>query len=278
MNKLVLSALTLLTCSGIYALPVGNPSEASLFTNGIWWDSNGCNPCCCWCDALSLRIGFYGDYVFNRHMRGNKEIKDTEIFTNAGYLALNICDRVDVFTTLGATHLFVRTNVSSFSNASFIGDFEFSTDFSWSLGTRATLWERNCFAVGLEGQYFRTTNRLDHFINGSDGTLTYFDEDNNFHYHEWQAGLGVSYRFITYASTIAMVPYLAVKWSQSELMLNHFTFTDDVATYTLHKFRSKKHWGLALGMSLTLCNMIGVTVEGRWADEKAVSVNGQFRF
>ena len=60
--------------------------------------------------------------------------------------------------------------------------------------------------------------------------------------------------------------------------MHDFQFLGDGILYTLNDLRSKKGWGYSVGMSLTLCDMIGVTVEGRWASEKAVSVNSQFRF
>ncbi len=76
-------------------------SEASLLHDGLFWEghcgADPCDPCLTWCDAFSLRVGFYGDYVFNRHMRihhpsgGNSHQLETfQLFTNAGYLALNL--------------------------------------------------------------------------------------------------------------------------------------------------------------------------------------------
>ena len=288
MKKLVMTILTLLTCGAAYALPVGNPSEASLFLDGAWWDSyccDPCDPCFSWYDAWSFRVGFYGDYVFNRHLaidNGHNDrgqgVHRTELFTNAGYLAFNICDRVDFFGTLGATNIFMRTNVTSFAPVFVIGDFKFETDFSWSVGARATLWECDCFALGMEGQYFQTNPDVDHFIRGDTGTVVYFDTNNSTSYSEWQVGLGASYRFATNCPSFSLVPYAAIKWSNARWEFASFTFTDADTTFTLHRFEPYKNWGYAIGMSLTLCDMIGVTVEGRFADEKAVHVNGQFRF
>ncbi len=56
----------------MYALPIGNPSEASLCTQGVFFGGSNCNtcdPCFCWFDAWSLRLGYYGDFVFNRNLR-----------------------------------------------------------------------------------------------------------------------------------------------------------------------------------------------------------------
>lgn len=281
MKKLVLTVVSILTCGSIYALPVGNPSEASLFLNGAWWESTccePCDPCFSWCDAWSIRIGFVGDYVFNRHMELKKgahaDIDTTQIFTNAGFLALNFCDRVDIFGKLGDSKLHIRTDARSWgSNVSLESELNFETYFSWGAGARATLWECNCFAIGIEGEYFQTNPDVNYFLNYNDGTLTYLNDADS-HYSEWQVGLGISYRFATCYPTLAMVPYAAIKWSWSKLVLDDFRFSD----FTLGDLESEKLWGYAIGLSFTLCDMIGVTVEGRFADEKALYVTGQARF
>lgn len=300
MKKLVATILTVLSCGAAYALPIGNPSEASLFLNGLCWDTpccDPCDPCFSWCDAWSIRLGFYGDYVFNRHLEVREgdddddtegsDIDETSFFTNAGYIALNICDRVDVFTTLGASKLHIRTDAKSFgSTTSLESELFFETKFSWSIGARATLWECDCFAIGVEGQYLRSTPDLDSFLNYDTGTLTYFndgDDDgpNSSRYQEWQVGLGISYRFATSCPTLAMIPYVGVKWAWSRVDFhdnNDFTFIEDGESLTVHRLRAKKLWGYAVGMTFTLCDMIGVNVEGRFGDEKAVAVLGQFRF
>lgn len=292
MKKLVVTILTLLTCGAAYALPVGNPTEASLFLNGAWMDNNSCcdpcDPCFSWADSLSFRLGYYGDFVFSRHLKKRGEegsgtgghIRDGEIFTNAGYLALNFCNRFDIFTTLGASDMRIRTNGVSFAAINQLIELDFRERFSWSVGARATLWECNCFGIGLEGQYFQFKPELDHYINYNTGAFTYFNgSQRHQRYHEWQVGLGASYRFATSCPTVAFVPYTAVKWSRARHNMRNFTFTDDLGTlFTLHDLRSAKHWGWALGITMELCDMIGVTVEGRWADENALYVNGQFRF
>ena len=166
MKKLILIALTLISCGTVYTLPIGNPSEASLYPNGLWWGSACCkpyDPCFSWCEALSLRLGFYGDYVFNRHMQiysgghSQSDIDRTEIYTNAGLLVLNICNWIDIFSTLGASDFKLFTDGGAFSNNSTVIQLDWDTTWSWSVGGRATIWECDCFSVGVEGQYFRST-------------------------------------------------------------------------------------------------------------------------
>lgn len=284
MKKLVMTALVLLTCGAVHALPVGNPSEASLFTNGAWCESScydPCDPCSGWLDALSMRVGFAGDYVFNRYMEtrisNGGDIDTVSLHTNSGYLALNIYDRLDVFTRLGASQLNIESGSILFAG---VGtdqgqlELQFTTEFSWSIGARATVWECNCLTVGVEGEYFETKPKA--ILVSEEGSGSGVIEGLDAKYKEWQVGLGASYRFATSCPTLSFVPYVAVKVSDSRLDLG--TFMTQGQSETARDLEADKLWGCAVGLSLTLCDEIGVTVEGRFFDENALYVNGQFRF
>lgn len=273
--------------STAWALPVGNPGEASLFSKSAFWKSTYFNPsqsCYTWFDAWSLRVGFYGDYVFNRHLEVNESANYSDIdvatlFTNAGYLVLNIHNRLDVFGTLGATQLHMKTDATSFgSTVSRISEWGFATRFSWSAGVRGTLVQCRGLRIGVEGQYFQTTPRLDSYTSYDNGTITYFNEGNQTRYREWQVGLGVSYRFSTGCPSFALIPYVAADWSRAKWDFHDFVFTANGQTLTLDNLKSKKYWGYAIGTSFTMCETIGLAVEGRFANEKALSVLGEFRF
>jgi major outer membrane protein len=277
MKKLFVTMLSILACGAAYALPVGNPSEASLLRDGLIWEGycgDPCDPCTNWCDAWSLRIGFYGDYVFNKHLEVDSDgpdIEDTEIFTNAGYIALNFFDRFDIFTSLGATNILIDANASVFTPLD--GPrlvLETETHFSWSLGARATVWECGCTAIGIEGQYFSVQPDITRITTGS--TLSvYTDDVLSVRYHEWQVGLGISHRINM------LVPYAAVKWSRAHMDFVNEEEIIDSAIF-LDNLNSKNHWGYAVGVSLVDSEKALVTVEGRWGDEKAIYVNGQVRF
>lgn len=284
MKKLIMTMLTVLACGATYALPVGNPSDASLLCDGLIWEGHcgdPCDPCLSWCEAISMRFGFYGDYVFNRHLElednGGGDIEQTQIFTNAGYLALNIWDRLDVFATLGATNLKFNTNLADFTGIPVSRDnrldLETSTNFSWSVGARATLWECGCTTLGLEGQYFRSNMDVRR-LTARATSSAYPDNNVQALLQEWQVGLGISHRINMF------VPYVAVKYSRARLGFDNAVVitTDFSDTITLRDQRSKKHWGYAVGVSLVDCEKASLTVEGRFGDEKALYVNGQIRF
>jgi major outer membrane protein len=308
MKKLFLTMLTILSCGAVYALPVGNPAEASLLCDGLIWEGHcGCDPCdpaLTWCDAFSVRAGFYGDYVFNRHMRlrltnGStilrNQLERTSLYTNAGYVALNFWDRLDLFTTLGNTQIHLEGNVSTFGpfgefiSGIFLPGFgvtpgervelDTNNEFSWSLGARGTLWECGCTTLGIEGQYFRAESRVKRITLADDASFypTATIPHLRTRYTEWQVGVGLAHRIHIF------VPYVAVKWSGARLQYRNnpeIAILTDFATpgITLNELRNKKKWGYAVGVSLVDCEKASLTVEGRFADEKALYVNSQIRF
>lgn len=279
MKKLFMSMISLLACGAAFALPVGNPSDASLLCDGLVWEGHcgdPCDPCLTWCDLWSVRVGFYGDYVFNRHMevdnRGanHPDIEHAEIYTNAALIAFNMYDRFDVFATVGASNLRLETNASAFHGTAasrFV--LETQTDFSWSVGLRATIWECGCTSLGAEAQYFYTRPDIS-YVDVGYTQGNYPDGLLEAKYQEWQLGVGVSHRINMF------VPYVAVKWGRATLDLDEAHLT--VPTVTLYDAESKKDWGYAVGVSLVDCEKASLTVEGRFADEKALHVNGQIRF
>ncbi|MCH9627291.1 MAG: Major outer membrane porin [Chlamydiales bacterium] len=278
--------LLLLLCSPLVALPIGNPMDATLYSNGLFCGDcyeesycDPCDPCFNWCDAWNFRIGFYGDYVFNRHMelknRDGAKIDDFELFTNALYLAVNVCDRLDVFATLGATSLNLKSNPGVWNNAIRTALFELQTetDFSWSVGGRLTLWSCDCFFFGLEGQYFYTKPDL-HYAVASNNVLAY-PSNISLKYSEWQVGLGVSYLVRVGCSGVSAIPYMGLKWAGSCGDFNNGLISTDI---TMLDIENSKLWGYGIGMTLLFCDALSMTVEGRFGDEKALYVNGQFRF
>lgn len=297
MKKFLLVAALLI--SPLYALPIGNPMDASLYSTGLFWEE-GCgkhcsDPCFTWCDAWSLRLGFYGDYVYNRHMEElnvftwpsssagptlyhTLPVSYFEVTTNAGLITLNLCNRVDVFATLGTSSIIYEATTNS-TGGSWITDLvEVRTEsgFAWSAGGRLTLWNCGCFYCGLEGQYAHSRMPLKDFYGFPFVSLDKVKLD----YSDWQVGLGISY-FIP-VSSVAFIPYAGLKWAGAKGSWSSpdgwIDRPDHKVKDYLFSLKASKHWGWGLGLTMLISEMATVTVEGRWADEKAFSLNGQFRF
>lgn len=286
MKRLVLYTLCLFAGTTLQALPVGNPGEASLYKKGLFCESNQeCDPCFKWYKAWSLRLGFYGDYIYDRKMQtddrdrqiNNKSVHRTEIYTNAAYLALNVCDRVDVFASLGGTKM--RQHFNNEITFGFgCAELEYENAFSWSVGGRATLWECNCLLIGVEGQYFRTNPEMRKYCE-FDAIFVPSSTKKNL-YSDWQVGLGASYKIAT--SCVAMVPYAAITWSGSQIAGGKYIdFLDsnlNPGVLLIPAMDNRDLWGFAVGTTFNLCEEVGVTVEGRYGSEVGLYVNGQVRF
>jgi major outer membrane protein len=283
MKKLFTMIVTLSTCGAAYALPVGNPSDASLLCDGLIWEGHcgdPCDPCLTWFDAFSYRFGFYGDYVFNRHLQidtneSDADIEHTRISTNAAFLAANFWDRFDLFAALGATHFSFDTNLSSFGSVAGPRiEIESDTHFSWGLGARGTIWECGCTSVGAEAQYFFSRPNISRVTVASLDSI--YPTHVDMKYREWQVALGVSHRINVF------VPYIAATWNRAKAYFDNATFLlfeeSDLGVVTLFDMENKRSWGFAVGVSLADCEKTSLTIEGRFSNEKALYVNGQIRF
>jgi len=295
MKKFLATMIAAMSLSVAYALPMGNPTAASIYTNGIWCEGSDyndpCDPCFSWCGAWSIRLGYYGDFVYNRNLEvdgsfqggANQSAFCTTLTTNAALITLNICDRLDIFTTLGASTLTVREAVLRDIGGIFsfegLHDDVYATDFSWSIGGRLTLWECGCFGLGFEGQYFNAKTQLTAF-EYTPFPVVNFDLPAT-HYQEWQLGLGASYAFTIRCPSIALIPYLGITYAQAKLggagaVPVPLTVLEDFQV--VPNWKSAKPWSLVVGTTFTLCDVVGISVEGRFAGESALHVNGEFRF
>ncbi|MBS0623989.1 MAG: hypothetical protein JSS62_05135 [Verrucomicrobia bacterium] len=288
MKKQLLTTLTVLLSQQAYTLPLSNPIEASLYTEGVrCLNCRGYEAYPCWKNEFGVRIGFYGDYVSNRNLQVNAFsnnnancIQTTTLFTNAGTITFNFWNWIDLYVLMGATHLNLTSNSSVFTlntTNQAITQLDFSPTFAWGVGGRATLWECHCFGIGVEGQYFRTRPYLNSSTTAQ--SIVYF---NNFDtpdiYSEWQVGIGLSYRFVTRDLSTSFVPYVGAKWANAALSMNNTAYAQSGAGFYIPNLENGKVWGCAAGATLTVYNTFGVTVEGRWADESSVYAEGQLRF
>lgn len=277
--KKLSTALLMLLMSASYALPVGNPSEATLVCPEV--------PCgtyfsgkCFSCDFLSLGVGFYGDYVFNRHLQTihHKDIDTVRLFTNAAYLVANFYERVDIFTTLGASRLSLNTSFGAFAavDPHPLFELETSTAFSYSVGARATLFEYRCFSLGMVGQYFATSPNIKRLYIAA-GAASYPGDTLRSRYSEWQVAAGLSYRYNDF-----FIPYFAVRNAHSywKLANGENIIIEENDNAFLYNLETQKNWGYAIGLTLLppTCEALLVTVEARFPDEKAFYVNAQIRF
>ncbi len=292
--KLWYLVILLLTASfKVAALPVGNPAEASLHTNGVFYKTKtSCPPgkddeeerCSNW----SYRFGFYGDFVFDRHMqldtkRTKNHVHGTEVFTQAAYWAINYSTRIDFFGTLGTTKIEMSAPLKTFggSGNNFYINLLTDTDFSWSIGTRATLWECKYLLLGIEFQYFSARPHIDAVYYTQDNDLFYQPNNVILKYREWQGGVGLAYKVPIICEGTALIPYLAVRFGRATMNSDNLTIVPPVprtVSPVFSNLESDDDWGYAAGFTLLGCGKLSVTGEVRFLTEKAFYINSQMRF
>lgn len=276
MKKILTLFIVLTGLQNAVALPIGNPSEVTLFRCALPFKER----CLCFLDQFRFSVGYYGDFVFNRHLETvtERQIDYSTLTTNAAYLALNFRNLFEIFSTLGATKIKFNTSFSPFNaegdNPRPRFDFESTTAFSWSLGGRGTLYEYRHFALGIEGQYFSTETQgkvLFLRTNVND----YPSESSTRRYSEWQVGTGISWRYNPY-----FVPYAAIKYSRAFWDFDNQLFSITGTQAVIPSIRSAKNWGYAVGLTFAPfnCHDLALTVEGRFADEAALYVNAFLHF
>ena len=278
MKKIVFLAVFVFSVAKSYSLPVGNPTGSSLFFYEVPRKACLCDEnIFCW-DGVRVGLGFYGDYVFNRNLETvtGKKVDFSHICTNAGYLSLNFWNVFDLFTTLGATKFTFNTSLGPFNstNPSPRFDFESSSAFSWSIGARGTIWKYKQASLGVMSQYFSSCPAAKVlFVRAN--VDAHPDESSSRRYSEWQLGAGISYRYNCY-----FIPYAALKYNRALWEFNNQTFLVTDTPLTIPNLRNDKCFGYAIGLELApfKCEKVVLTVEGRFADENAVFVNGHLYF
>ncbi len=286
--------LVLFTLGKLQALPVLNPTDPTLYTNNYWWDHDYyyCKYDS-WVDRFSLHFGFYGDYVYNRKLGIDTKLEvidgvtfslgggfiETTLATNAGILALDICHWIEIYGTCGVTNLFSKWNTTEFGGIlnETVVDFNFNPEVSYTAGVSVALWECGSFTIGGQGQYFYCNPYLTSVTYYENGSKTNFDHNNRCTYQEYQGAVAAAYTFST--RNFAFIPFGAVDFSGVNWNLNNLVelvLEEEVPNFaTAHQERIT---GWAIGITALLCDLASVTVEGRFANEKALHVNGQLAF
>ncbi|MEG2241049.1 MAG: hypothetical protein RSB82_00920 [Victivallaceae bacterium] len=249
-----------------------------------------CSDICCredcnsnFCDILNCQLGFYGDYVIDRDLKTNvaptsrlpntiataapttlipnvaynQEMSVARMFTNAGSLTLNICQRLDLYGTIGTTNMHLQGPSTAFNLSGVIGtvftagtsgledainnsviEIDSRTDLCWSIGARATVLRCSNFSLGAEGQYFENRSKIDTLNILSNSAQFYLINPKGFaakqiatnvlpataptkraplKYDEWQFGAGAAWKIGVF------VPYIGMKWSKANCKMENVT-------------------------------------------------------
>lgn len=259
----------LVVVSAAHALPVLSPAEPLAFSQSLFL-----HPIT---DHFSIRLGFRGDYVYNRKLIDVTEpVGRYSLFSNAGVLTANFFDRIDLYGLVGAASqtfaLVYDAPVVSIKNT-------FYTTTVWGAGIKALLgtwnWTKQSGPTFLSASFdYERINTVAPWITtaGVDpferlGSAYLADVIPNCRYQEIQGALAIGHRIKK------LIPYMAVKWSQA-----HLKEQEPAPILPFQSLKSQYHLGYVVGISLIDVACMTVTAEARFVDETAMTIAGAFRF
>jgi len=266
------------------ALPLNNPEISSLTCDGVFFNSD-CGTPMLTCDTLSVRIGYYGDFIFNNYMKvGNDDrgsIRLSRIYTNGGEIDFNFWNRIEAFGVLGVSNIVIQAPISNFavvgSPVNSLLCIESTSDFAWSVGLRGTLCQCGRLAFGVEGQYYRTTPDINYIADNFNTTSNYVN-GVDLTYSSWQVALGATYE-ICLTSCFSFLPYASIAGSGGWIDMNdkRVLLTEQNTTIELFDLEKERNFGYGFGGTLVGGERIMITAEGRFAYEKALFISVQMR-
>ncbi|MEL7431033.1 MAG: hypothetical protein AAGI90_00690 [Chlamydiota bacterium] len=261
MYFLLLLSVLAISLSGA---PAGSPLSPALLQKGLFSKKHA--PC-------ALSSGYAGNFVFDRRLNqyktGEGRVDNYELYSQSGLLTVTLMERASFCSLLGSGKIESDFCVVSDGVLRHVVT-KTEEDFSLGFGSDLLLLDWRLFALGAGLLYTKMRPALTTLT--VDG-ISYKPGGARFSYEEWQGHVGISYQ------VGFLMPYIGTKYTSasSEVTLPCVRYLFNESNRSRF-FRSRKHWGLYLGCSVTRSEVFALTIETRLIDEEAVSVFAEIRF
>lgn len=241
---------------------VGNPGQPTFSHTGIVFEET---------DPWSLRIGYFGDYVYRQKFKEEFDIRESankhsqvQFWTQAGLLTLNFQKRFDFYAIVGGSRLEIDRDIST------------DQQFAWGAGGKVILFHKKRLQLGIDLKYFQSRLTPDFFLHEN---LAYnLVSDFQFNYKEFQGALGLCYR-LQYLAPYASATYLFSRIEPRPLSpLVRFPTMDMNAEVETASITGSKQWGLALGTTLLDQKKATIALEWRVFNQNSIDVSGEIQF
>jgi len=251
--------------TALYSSPVGNPAAPELLQKGFFGS----------CDSwIYPRMGYEGDFVADGRMeqfdQGRGRVDRYQQDTNSGTFTLDIVNRLDVYGVFGSSKTQADWRFSD-GIAGTVTRIEMGTrhQFLWGAGARAILYEWGRAFLGLGGRYSSCNYRPARLA--SNGVVRPV-RGAHCDWREWQINLDVAYKIDVFT------PYIGAKYSDARMDLRDFPLPIAADLTGSNSFKNRVPVGLYVGCALSTGQYFMLNIEGRLADEEAVTVSGELRF
>ena len=264
MKRLLIVVVAILSVSIVYAGPAGNPSAPQLVEEGFFIYRD------CW---MNFRIGYEGSFTTDARMKQTSEsfgkVDNFHQEYNAGTFTLNILERVDIFGVFASARMKADWRISPVAEAMRI-EAQSRYRFLWAAGGNILLFDWGNTGFGIAGRYTSTNPDLEWLAGNGTGFAT---TGAKFRYCQWQVDLAFSHRIDIF------IPYVGIKFSGSRARIRTLTSRSiaNNGSGSIH-MRNKDYVGAVIGTTLTSGKCFMLNIEGRFVDEEAVSITGEFRF
>lgn len=139
------------------------------------------------------------------------------------------------------------------------------TNLAWAVGTKALLFSKAGAFIAVQGEYFQVepnSIQLWSLLNPTDSVR------NDLKWHGFQVGIALAYQIC------ALVPYMGMKYLYTHLRFQPLEPTS-IGSISM---KNRRNYGLILGCTLLANHSFDLNLEGRFVDEKSVSLMFGFRF
>jgi hypothetical protein len=261
------------------ALPIGNPYSPEMYTKGVFFENGKLS----FLDT-TLRLGFWGNYVFNRSMQWEKAVNGTaqnvetfSIYKNQAVCTLTFLEKFDLFGLIGVSNFSQSTPFyDSLGQKHELFDLTYEPTVSYGGGVRVLLYRLGLSTIGLQGQFFSAHPKLSSYIDYTTGFVNYPSNVASSFYIDYQGSISVAYKVATKYGT-SMIPYLGLRFSDARLFQNNEVYNGSLVGIYQSNLSARKLVGYSIGITTLWQSKSAITIEGQLASEKSVLVSGELR-
>ncbi|MBI3508288.1 MAG: hypothetical protein HY069_01445 [Chlamydiia bacterium] len=253
--------------SALFASPVGNPAFPRIIKEGFYIPSD---------ILVSVRAGYEGDFVsdarLNQTIESSGRVDSFVQNINSGTITLNVAERVDFYSILGASQICADWRYEVPQNNTFVvnrAQLETLTQFLWGVGARGILFQTETLTLGIGGRYsFTNPDPVWLLVNAVNQNIA----GAKCRWYEWQFDLDFAFQIDLF------IPYIGVKYSGVRVKLGHFPEPIAMNAATTNHFEDRIPVGVVLGCSISNGKYFMLNVEARLVNEEAMTISGDLRF
>jgi hypothetical protein len=243
--------------SSSYCVSIGNLSAPSIIEEGFFISDD---------KSINFRLGF--DYTISSDLmfKFTKELRNDSFcnskiacFSPTGSFTFNIKERLDLYVNLGFGKFYPNF---FWNNDQYYA--QTSNGFLWQTGAKFVLIEINDFSLGADIKYFDSRANIDYF---SQNHSVLDSRNSKLIYHGYNLGIGISEKINIF------YPYLGISYNQKICKLKNISFYQKKL-----RLNNRKKVGVFLGTSISKGSYIFINIEGRFINERSLSISGELRF